>query len=255
MRTSRIAVAVSGSALALASLAGCGSKNGTAQTPRTTRPTAPAPTTAQAHPLTQTELWDAVITEKDLPGFDVSYTQMKGLTYQPGIDPSRLPAVFPAACAPVYWSTQATGVYPATARIDAMADSDTPDEFGSFTLTVYSTADAPKVMADLHKALPACAGAHIERHDDLADGISFSRPEVQSTPHLGDDALSFRLTQDVAADDITPDPMHVPMTFTVVRVGATVVTFWNQGDATHTTPAVIAPELIPAQVTKLTQQT
>ncbi|UWE13220.1 hypothetical protein [Actinacidiphila bryophytorum] len=177
------------------------------------------------------------------------------MTYPPAAPPSQLPAVSPAACAPVYWSTQATGAYQVTAHLDGIATSRTSDGIASFALTAYDTTDAPKVMADLHQALTACAHAHITSPDPLASGESYANPQVQPAPHLGDDALSFHLTHHLDADDIDPDPLDVPMTFTVVRVGATIVTFWNEGDATHTTPRTIPPELIPAQITKLTTTT
>jgi hypothetical protein len=45
------------------------------------------------------------------------------------------------------------------------------------------------------------------------------------------------------------------MTFTVVRVGTTVITVWNMNDDDHTQPAVIPPQLAPAQVAKLTRYT
>jgi hypothetical protein len=110
-------------------------------------------------------------------------------------------------------------------------------------------------MADLRNALIACAGAHIERRDPFAGGISFFHPEVQPAPHLGDDALSFRLTQNVAGDDIDPEAIDVPMIFTVVRVGTTVVTDWSMSVMDRTQPAVIPPRLVPAQVAKLTRYT
>jgi hypothetical protein len=214
------------------------------------------PATTHAEPLTQTELWNAIVTAEDLPGFHVGYNQMKGSPYQPGIPASRLPAVYPHVCAPVYWSTQALSAYPVTAYIDGQAStSQAPERFGSLALTVYSAADAPKAMADLRNALLACAGAHIERHDSLAGGISFSHPEVQHTPHLGDEALSFRLTQNVAGDDLSPGAIAVPMTFTVIRVGTTVITVWNMNAEDRTQPAVIPPQLAPAQVAKLTRYT
>jgi hypothetical protein len=265
-RTRRIAVTTGGAVLSLAALAACGGGSsdpkagGThppTSTPTTTAaaataPAATAPATTNAEPLTQAELWDAIITTKDLPGFDVRYTQLKGMTYPPAAPPSQLPTVSPAACAPVYWSTQATGAYQVTAHLDGIATSRTSDGIASFALTAYDTTDAPKVMADLHQALTACAHAHIASPDPLASGESYANPQVQPAPHLGDDALSFHLTHHLDADDIDPDPLDVPMTFTVVRVGATIVTFWNEGDATHTTPRTIPPELIPAQITKLT---
>ena len=45
------------------------------------------------------------------------------------------------------------------------------------------------------------------------------------------------------------------MTVTVVRVGTTVVTAWNMSVEDRTQPAVIPPQLVPAQVAKLTRYT
>lgn len=261
-RTREIAVTTGGIALLLASLVGCGDDTSpTASRNRAALPTAPGSTapstsTTRAEPLTQTELWDAVVTAEDLAGFHVGYTQIKGRPYPPGIPPDRLPAVHPDGCAPVYWSTQAVSAYPITARLDAEADTThAPGQVGSIALAVYSAANAPKVMTDLRNALLACADAHIERHDPLADGISFTHPEVRPAPHLGDDALSFRLTQNVAGDDTYPEAIDVPMAFTVVRVGTTVVTVWSMSAEDRTQPAVIPPRLVPAQVAKLTRHT
>lgn len=257
--TRRVGVTTGGVALLLASLSSCGDGTSRAHAapPATSVSVTSAPVaTTHAEPLTQTELWKAVVTAEDLPGFHVGYMQIKGRPYQPGIPAARLPAVYPHGCAPVYWSTQAVSAYPITARIDADAGTThTPEQFGSIALSVYSAADAPKAMTDLHNALLACAGAHIERHDPLASGISFSHPEVQPTARLGDDAVSFRLTQNVAGDDIDPGAVNVPMTFTVVRVGTTVITVWNMNTEDRTQPAVIAPQLAPAQVAKLTRYT
>jgi hypothetical protein len=193
------------------------------------------------------------------PGSPVAATTRKpgrrppSSPYQPGIHPARLPAIHPATCAPVYWSAQGASGYAATARIDTFAHTtNTPEQSGSIVLTVYGAADAPKVMAGLRNALPACVNAHSERHGLLADGISFTHPEVQPAPRLGDDALTFRITQNVAGDDIGPEPIDVPMTFTVVRVGTTIATFWNLSGRDRTQPAVIAPQLIPAQLARLT---
>lgn len=262
-RTRGIAATASGVILSVTALAGCGGNSDDPRAdaahppttaPATTTPAAnPSTATAKAAPLTQAELWDAVVTDKDLPGFDVRYVQLKGSPYVPGIPPNRFPAVYPAACTPVYWSTQEASTYPVTARITAMAGQDSPEQFGSVDLTVYSTTDAPRVMADLHKALAACTGTRIGSHDELSSDTTYTHAESQPAPHLGDDAVSFHITQNIAADNVNPEPIATPMTFTIVRVGTTVATFWNQGDAIHTTPPVIAPQLIPAQVTKLTR--
>jgi hypothetical protein len=182
-----------GIAVLFASLAGCGDGSQAHAAPPATPVSATSAPVATRHaePLTQTELWSAVVTAQDLPGFHVGYIQSKGDPYQPGIPPARLPAVYPNGCAPVHWSTQAGSAYPITARIEALTSTThAPDQSGNIELTVYSAADAPKAMTDLHHALLACAGAHIERHDPLADGISFTNPVVQPTPHLGDAALS-----------------------------------------------------------------
>ncbi|SHM96904.1 hypothetical protein [Actinacidiphila paucisporea] len=251
-RIRRAAVTTSGAVLVLASLAGCGSDSTTpgARAAQSATSVSGVP----ARPLSQAELWNAVITAEDVPGFEVDYVQSRNAPFRPGIPANRLPAVFPAACAPAYWSTQAASAYPAGARIDAMAHTTgTPEQFGNVVLTDYSATGASAAMADLRTSLKACAGAHIERHDPLAGGISFTRPTLRPGPRLGDDALTYRITQNVAGDDLDPEPLEVPMTFTVVRTGTTVVTFWNQGDATSATPAVIAPPLIPAQITKLTR--
>lgn len=251
-RTRKIAVTASGMALSFAALAGCGDNTDGPKAATTHPPTTAAPAaTTRAAPLTQAELWNAVISEKDLTGFRVGYVQLKGSAYQPGTPPNRLPAVFPAACTPVYWSTQAGSTYPATAHIDAMATQHSPSQFGQVTLVVYSATDAPKVMADLHTALSACADAHIERHDPLGSDTSYTHPETQPTAHLGDDALSFTITQTIVDGDT--DPIAVTMAFTVVRVGTTIATFTNHRTTDRTIPVIMAPRLIPAQVAKLTQ--
>jgi hypothetical protein len=258
-------------ALAAALLtAGCGSGGGAHATGGThatgtragTPAAKPAPVavaTTHARPLTQADVWNAVVARKELPGFTVGYVQVKGMPI-PTVDPSRLPPVTPAGCAPVFRMNEAASAYLIRARVDAMvgpAVPDTPGMSGMASLTAYSDSDAPRVMADLHNALAACAGLHMVRHDALASGVSYTDARVQPGPRLGDDSVSFRFTQINAKDGENPanGSISMPMTLTVVRVGATVVVFSAEGRGGSTAPAVIPAALVTAQVAKLTRLT
>jgi hypothetical protein len=82
---------------------------------------------------------------RHLPGFQLGYTQAKGSPSPPQIPASRLPAVYPHTCAPVYWSTQGIGAYPTTAYIDGQASTTQGSgRTGSFELTIYSALTPPK---------------------------------------------------------------------------------------------------------------
>lgn len=258
--TRRIAAGTAGAALLLACVAGCGggsdkTRDKTGASSPATAAGAPAPPgTTHAAPLTQQELWKAVIATPDLSGYSVSYIQGQDAPYRPGIAADRLPAVSPAACTAVYWSTQAAGVHPATARIDANIVPSDRSTDANAVLVSYSDTDAPKVLADLRAALPACAAVRIERHDALAGGVFFTHAEQQSTPRLGDESVTFRLTQNVPGTDGSAT-ITVPMTFTVVRVGATIATFWAMNPVDRTYPAAAPEPVIAAQLAKLARAT
>lgn len=265
---------VTAALVAAALTAGCGSPGGSdggakatgganATGTRTGTPAAkPAPVaaaTTRATPLTQADVWNAVVTRKELPGFTVGYVQVKGMPI-PTVDPSRLPPVTPAGCAPVFRMNEAASAYLIRARVDAMvgpAVPDVPGMSGMASLTAYSDSDAPRVMADLHNALAACAGLPMVRHDALASGVSYTDARVQPGPRLGDDSVSFRFTQVNAVDGENPanGSISMPMTLTVVRVGATVVVFSAEGRGGSTAPAVIPAALVSAQIAKLTRFT
>ncbi|MEJ8639593.1 hypothetical protein [Streptomyces sp. MS2.AVA.5] len=70
-------------------------------------------------------------------------------------------------------------------------------------------------------------------------------------PGLGSESVSFRLIQLVAVGD--EEPRKVPVTVTMVRVGATVATFQST-NIERDGHAVVPPDVVSKQLTKLADE-
>ncbi|MFZ4177508.1 hypothetical protein ACOZE4_27800 [Streptomyces griseoincarnatus] len=85
---------------------------------------------------------------------------------------------------------------------------------GSMWLASHSKKNAQRVMSELRTSLKKCP----DGFNTL--GLTYKSVERLKDPALGDDALSYRITSVVAKQS-------VPMTYTVVREGGVVVTFYG----------------------------
>ncbi|MFC8388321.1 hypothetical protein [Streptomyces sp. NPDC057238] len=85
---------------------------------------------------------------------------------------------------------------------------------GSMWLASHSEKNAKRVMSELRTSLKKCPDGF------KTLGLTYKSVEPLNDPDLGDDALSYRITSVVAKQS-------VPMTYTVVRKGGVVVTFYG----------------------------
>ncbi|WP_433889593.1 hypothetical protein [Streptomyces sp. CA-111067] len=219
----------------------------------TTSPaTSPAtPPTGAAGPigrtLSQQELYTAFVTSKELPGWSFGGPPVQDADHI--VNVSRLPAVSPAACAPLSRMTSGLAAnHQPRAYIELNADAADPDKGAILALTSYAPAAAPKVLDDLRASLKTC------RTFPFDEGISVTEPKRLAAPAEGDEALAYELTQVVQSIDEHGDPdggapVRVPIQFKVVRVGTVIAAFWALSVVGE--HSQVPPELVAAQVAKL----
>ncbi|WP_329371797.1 hypothetical protein OG896_34940 [Streptomyces sp. NBC_00669] len=207
--------------------------------------------------LGQRQLEQAAVGPADLPGSGwstdtVSGRGPDGVEIKHTIpDVTRLPRVSPAACAPLggiaMGPVSTTRQHHAVLIQDVLRTGKGHDSVED-ALLAYRPADARGVMTDLRASLKAC-DSFPER-----DGDRFADPKPRATPSVGDDAVEYDLTRIVASVDDSGDldggkPAKAPFRFLVVRSGATIAVFSNQGfPGDH---PVIPAEVVSAQIAKL----
>ncbi|MET9382858.1 hypothetical protein ABZY09_17750 [Streptomyces sp. NPDC002928] len=107
---------------------------------------------------------------------------------------------------------------------------------GSMWLASHSEKNAKLVMSDLRTSLKKCDGFKTL-------GLTYKDVKQLKDPDLGDDAVSYRITNVVAKQS-------VPMTYTVVRKGGVIAAFYGVNMLTPKSSAI--PETtIKAQLQKL----
>ncbi|MFI0937294.1 hypothetical protein [Streptomyces sp. NPDC021020] len=229
--------------LAAAGVAGCGGGGGGADTGGKAKAaashSAPAETPmavpADVRPLTQAQLEQAVVGAKDVPGWHTgSVTGRSGDGVQSPVNVRNvkaLPAVSPAACAPLYYTTLtlARQQHGAVVEQMVMPVADKDPRALMMSLKSYAPADAAQLMADLRTALRTCTS-----FASPEPGQSWGSPKRLADPKLGDEALSYHLVQTVPSVDDKGDedggaPVHGRFHFVVVRSGATVAVYYVTG--------------------------
>ncbi|MEV7784060.1 hypothetical protein AB0O72_01500 [Streptomyces sp. NPDC088106] len=85
---------------------------------------------------------------------------------------------------------------------------------GSMWLASHSEKNAKRVMSELRTSLKKCPDGF------KTLGLTYKPVKQLKDPELGDEALSYRITNVV-------EKQSVPMTYTVVREGGVVVTFYG----------------------------
>jgi hypothetical protein len=220
---------------ALGLTAACGGNGGGDDAKASSKETSQSKETAAAEAgakaLTAAQLDKAVVTSAELKGYKID--KMSGADM-----PSEIVPADPAECQPLadmfMFSTQPK----AQARIGRTLTG--PDELDatvtSLALLAHEQADAEKIMAGLRTAAEKCTGYE---HADY----KYSGVKVLDAPDAGDEAVAYKVTGDIDGDT-------VPMAFTVVRSGPTVVAFYamNMLDADKTK---VPAEVIDAQLAKL----
>jgi hypothetical protein len=197
---------------------------------KTTAPAKPAEEGAKA--LTAAELEKAVVATGDVKGYKVEKVGKDDLPPNGSVDAK------PASCQPLadmfMFSTRPTAKDRVVRTL--MATDELDPKVTSLALLAHDGADAAKVMKDVRTASKTCtAYEHVD--------YKYSGVKERPAPDAGDEAVSYDVKGVIDGD-------KVPMTFTVVRSGSTVVAFYtmNMLDASKTdVPKVI----VDAQLAKL----
>ncbi|MDX3643410.1 hypothetical protein [Streptomyces sp. MB09-02B] len=181
--------------------------------------------------LTEAQLKEAALAKGDVKGYTISDMPADQMPAVP------VPAK-PAACQPLanmfYFTSDPQATDRAGRRVTAV------DEVSAtviaLALAAHEQSDAEKVMADLRKATESCDG-----YEQV--GNKYTDIETLTAPKQGDEAVAYKLKGDI-------EGAKIPMSFTVVRSGSTLITFssMNMLDADKTE---VPAEVLDAQVAKL----
>ncbi|QFQ99868.1 hypothetical protein F9278_31100 [Streptomyces phaeolivaceus] len=181
--------------------------------------------------LTEAQLKEAALAKGDVKGYTISEMPADEMPAVP------VPAE-PAACQPLadmfYFTSDPQAKDRAGRRVTSV--SDISATVMALALASHEQSDAEKVIADLRKAAESCDG-----YEQV--GNKYTDIEVLTAPKQGDEAVSYKLKGDI-------EGAKIPMSFTVVRSGSTLVTFssMNMLDADK---AEVPAEILEAQVAKL----
>lgn len=188
--------------------------------PTTTPPATPAANAT----LDAQQLKDLIVGHGDISAFTITPVEPgdfgRGVALGRHADHAHI-EVTPAACQPVQDLTGFTGAYEPHAFVEQNLDY-------SFVLTKqfslteallsYEGDDAHKTMADLTAALRTCKSFTSKA------GASYGGVAAGRAPDLGDEAVTFHLTETVKDHG---HPLHFPVVFTAVRVGRTIAEFYT----------------------------
>ena len=164
------------------------------------------------------------------------------VTHSPDSVPDDMPAetvpAQPAACQPLANMFFFTSDPQAKARAGRTVTSEDALSASviSLALAAHEQGDAEKVMADLRKATESCDG-----YEDVCN--KYSGIEALTAPEQADEAGAYKMKGDIEGAEI-------PMSFTVVRSGSTLIGFYsmNMLDADK---AEVPDAILDAQVAKL----
>ncbi|MDX2553928.1 hypothetical protein [Streptomyces stelliscabiei] len=181
--------------------------------------------------LTEAQLKEAALAKGDVKGYKIADMPAEDMPAVP------VPAN-PAACQPLANMFNFTSDPQPKARAGRTVTSE--DKLSasviSLALAAHEEGDAEKVMADLRKATETCDGyEHV--------GNKYTDVEARTAPKQGDEAVAYKLKADI-------EGAKIPMSFTVVRSGSTLIGFYsmNMLDADK---AEVPDAIIDAQVAKL----
>jgi len=117
-------------------------------------------------------------------------------------------------------------------------------------LSSYEQQEAVTLVSDLRGALGNCTKFS---NGTGVDPDNYSHVQKLAEPSLGDEAISYRMSYDIAADpDIDIDTaFSIVVSYLVVRTGTTVTTFTSELMGSDNQPTEIPQEVIDAQLKKL----
>ncbi|MBT2368875.1 hypothetical protein J7E88_27040 [Streptomyces sp. ISL-10] len=188
--------------------------------------------------LGQQDLERAVVTEKDLPGrtFDAL----------PGPVSADITLVDPSSCQAVADAVGMSSPFPPKARVKQVISSAEGDHGGSMMLASYPPDQAAAIIPALHTALDSC------RAFTPAYGFAYEDVTQMQDPGLGNGSAAFHLLQVLSSKG--KKPLKVPVTVTVVRAGATLLTFQST-NTKDSDPAVFPQDAVDTQLAKLADAT
>ncbi|MFE4621872.1 hypothetical protein [Streptomyces mirabilis] len=187
--------------------------------------------------LTQGQLEEAVVDAHDLPGIRVEKIGASSEGLGDGVIHARPRTnTHPTACAPVSAAVDGASGYAPVGSLQRTIEM--KDHSALLTLASYHSADASRVIGELHAALQTCAdyqaGPMKATYEDVKVAIGLPQ---------GRNSVAFRLTLIMDPSD---DTLKVPVCVIVKRQGSTVATYKTISDDTHT-PATIPTDLVNAQ--------
>ena len=236
---SRVAVAVSVAAtLGLTAACGGGGDDGKTESKPSVSGTASAAEDAKngddgagKAALTEAQLKEAALAKGDVKGYKIADMPAEDM-------PAETVPAQPAACQPLANMFFFTSDPQAKARAGRTVTSEDALSANviSLALAAHEQSDAEKVMADLRKATESC-----DSYEQV--GNKYSGVEALTAPQQGDEAVAYKLKGDIEGAEI-------PMSFTVVRSGSTLIGFYsmNMLDADK---AEVPDAILDAQVAKL----
>ncbi|MCC9709192.1 hypothetical protein E4N62_30450 [Streptomyces sp. MNU76] len=181
--------------------------------------------------LTAAQLKEAALAKGDVKGYKIADMPAEDM-------PAETVPAQSAACQPLANMFYFTSDPQAKARAGRTVTSE--DELSasviSLALAAHEQDDAEKVMADLRRATESCDGyEHV--------GNKYSGIEALTAPDQGDEAVAYKVKGDIEGAEI-------PMSFTVVRSGSTLIGFYsmNMLDADK---AEVPDAILDAQVAKV----
>ncbi|WP_158997340.1 hypothetical protein [Streptomyces aureus] len=182
-------------------------------------------------PLTEAQLKQAVVTTADVKGYRV------GDTPDDEIPEVSVPAK-PAGCQALADMFLLSTDPHAAARVSRSLTSLTATDGRVLRvgLLAHEEADAKKVVGDLRAQSGTCKA--YEHTDYQYTGV-----KALKAPSLGDEAVSYSMTSDI-------EGTKIPVTYTVVRSGSTLVVFSAMSALGGKAPEIPAA-LVAAQVTKI----
>ncbi|MFJ4410743.1 hypothetical protein [Streptomyces sp. NPDC088910] len=216
----------------------------------TRAPSSVLPPKAPGGVLDQHGLDTAALDPSDLIGYEILTIGGKGKPVGL-LDTSQRIPIAPAACQPVWDVIRYRTAYPATGRVVQTAE-DTSQDNGqqtSIILASYTPTTASLAISDLHQALRKCTAFKGIPGDTE---YTYNNLKELPDPHLGDEAISYRMTRTLRgkAATMVPPTQH---SYIVVRIGATLITFSSFGVSKENDKDTQIPlPVLAAQIKKLT---
>ncbi|MET7741023.1 hypothetical protein [Streptomyces sp. NPDC005385] len=224
-----------GVTVALAATGACGGQDsdGGDKDAASKKPAAKASPAAREglKPLTEAQLTKAAITKADVKGYRVGNTPDDEI---PEVSVPAKPATCQAIADMFLLGTEPDAAARVSRSLTSLVQTDaTVLRMG---LLAHREADAKGVMADLRTQSEKCESFE---HTDF----KYTAVKVLKAPELGDEAVAYSMTSDI-------DGEKIPVSYTVVREGSTLVVFYAMNALGGQAPEVPA-KVMEAQVAKL----